>query len=240
MATWTRALYFPSDNVDVHMGRHNFLCVDCHQTEEHNISGRAISVSTDNENRLFCTDCHSAELHEDERINAHTDTVACQTCHIPQGATREATKMHWDWSTAGQDIEEDPHEYLRIKGSFVYEENFTPEYAWFNGTADRYILGDVIDPTQVTPINEPLGDINDPNSLIWPFKIHRANQIYDSVYNYLIQPKTVGEGGYWTEFDWDKAARLGSEAVGHGLFRLLRLRRHGNVLENDAHGRAVR
>ena len=59
-----------------------------------------------------------------------------------------------------------------------------------------------------------VGDISDPKAKIWPFKIHRANQIYDPVNNYLLQPKTVGEGGYWTAFDWDLAARLGSEAVG--------------------------
>jgi hypothetical protein len=122
--------------------------------------------------------------------------------------------MYWDWSTAGQDIPEDPHEYLKIKGSFVYESNFMPEYTWFNGHADRYILGDVIDPDQTTSLNMPLGDVTDPEAKIWPFKIHRATQIYDSGYNYLIQPKTVGEGGYWTEFDWDLAARLGSEAAG--------------------------
>jgi hypothetical protein len=122
--------------------------------------------------------------------------------------------MNWDWSTAGQDIPEDPHEYLKIKGSFVYEQNFMPEYAWFNGQADRYILGDIIDPTESTVLNMPKGDITDPEAKIWPFKIHRAKQIYDSGYNYLLQPKTVGEGGYWTEFDWDLAAQLGSEAAG--------------------------
>jgi hypothetical protein len=122
--------------------------------------------------------------------------------------------MEWDWSTAGQDREEDPHEYLKIKGSFVYEANFMPEYDWYNGTITRYLLGDPIDPTQTTILNEPQGSVNDPNAKIWPFKIHRARQIYDAVYNYLLQPKTVGEDGYWEDFDWDQAARLGSEAVG--------------------------
>jgi hypothetical protein len=89
-----------------------------------------------------------------------------------------------------------------------------PEYHWSNGNADRYILGDVIDPNRSTTLNKPKGDITDPDAKIWPFKIHRANQIYDTEYNYLLQPKTVGEGGYWTEFDWDLAARLGSEAAG--------------------------
>jgi octaheme c-type cytochrome (tetrathionate reductase family) len=207
-------LYFPTETIDVHMGRHDFQCTDCHQTDNHNIRGQSISVSVDSENQVACTDCHAASLHEDDRINAHVDNVACQTCHIPEGAVRDATKMHWDWSTAGQDLPEDPHAYLKIKGSFIYERGFMPAYLWYNGTADRYLLGDKIDPAQSTPINLPLGDIADANAKIWPFKIHRANQIYDALYNTLIQPKTVGEGGYWTDFDWDQAARLGSEATG--------------------------
>ncbi len=208
------SLFFPTESVDVHMGRLDFQCVDCHQTENHQIKGHSISVSATDDNVLACTDCHEGVIHEDGRINAHLDSVACQTCHVPQGAIRDATKMDWDWSTAGQDIPEDPHVYLKIKGSFVYEKNFTPDYAWFNGQADRYLLGDVIDPTQVTVLNQPLGSITDPTAKIWPFKIHTARQIYDAQYNYIIQPKTVGEGGYWTEFDWDLAAKLGMEAVG--------------------------
>ena len=54
--------------------------------------------------------------------------------------------MYWDWSTAGSDeIEESLHTYLKIKGSFVYEDNFTPVYRWYNGgVAERYLLGDLI------------------------------------------------------------------------------------------------
>ena len=208
------SLFFPSEDVDVHMGRYDFQCVDCHQSEDHQTNGYSISVSVDHEKEIECTNCHSESVHGDERIGAHLDSVACQTCHVPEGAVRDATKMNWDWSTAGQDIPEDPHEYLKIKGSFVYESNFIPEYAWFNGHADRYILGDVIDPSQVTSLNVPLGDVTDPEAKIWPFKIHRGTQIYDSGFNYLLQPKTVGEGGYWTAFDWDLAAQLGSEAAG--------------------------
>jgi octaheme c-type cytochrome (tetrathionate reductase family) len=208
------SLNYPSETIDVHMGRHDFLCVDCHQTTNHEVTGHMISVSNETSKNLACTDCHANEIHDDERINNHVATVACQTCHIPEGAVRDATKMNWDWSAAGQDIPEDPHEYLKIKGSFVYEDNFVPEYYWFNGSADRYLLGDPIDPSNVTVLNTPQGDIRDPEAKIWPFKVHRATQIYDSQYDYLLQPKTVGEGGYWTEFDWDQAARLGSEAVG--------------------------
>jgi hypothetical protein len=60
----------------------------------------------------------------------------------------------------------------------------------------------------------PQGDIDDLEAKIWPFKIHSARQPYDPNYNHLLQPKTVGEGGYWTEFDWDLASQLGAEAAG--------------------------
>lgn len=208
------SLFYPNEQIDVHMGRHDFQCIDCHGGEDHQIKGHLISVSADDSNELSCTECHSESLHADERITDHVDTVACQSCHVPEGAVRDATKMHWDWSTAGQDLPEDDHSYLKIKGSFVYERDFIPEYTWFNGNADRYLLGDPIDPTTTTVLNQPLGDIDDPGARIYPFKVHRAKQIYDAVYDYLLQPKTVGEGGYWSEFDWDLAARLGSEAVG--------------------------
>jgi octaheme c-type cytochrome (tetrathionate reductase family) len=209
-------LYFPPSNVDVHMGEHDFLCTDCHQAEDHNIMGRSISVSLDNANQIYCTDCHSENLHEDQRINSHVNTVACQTCHIPNAATRDATKMFWDWSTAGSDeIEESLHTYLKIKGSFVYEGNFTPEYHWYNGeVSERYIFGDTINPEEITPINLPAGAITDSDAKIFPFKVHRAKQPYDTVNDILLQPKTYGEGGFWTEFDWDLALELGSEVVG--------------------------
>ncbi|MEZ4581356.1 MAG: hypothetical protein R3A10_06865 [Caldilineaceae bacterium] len=93
------------------------------------------------------------------------------------------------------------------------ETDIEPEYTWYNGTADRYLLGDTIDPTTVTSLNTPNGSIDDPTARIFPFKIHVAKQIYDSEYDYLLQPKTVGEGGFWTEFDWDLAAELGAEAT---------------------------
>jgi len=209
------SLYYPDPDVDVHMGRYHFVCVDCHRTQDHEIGGRSISVSVDNANQIACTDCHKPDLHEDQRLNAHTTTVACQTCHIPEVAVRQATKTHWDWSTAGDDsIEEDPHHYLKIKGSFLYQKNLKPEYRWYNGLASRYLLGDRIDADGDTPLNAPRGDIRDPNARIWPFKIHVAKQPYDTVNQYLLQPVTSGARGFRKEFDWDQALRLGGEVTG--------------------------
>ena len=209
------SLYYPTEGTDVHMGRYNFQCVDCHQTRNHVIGGRSTSVSLDNENQIACTDCHNPKLHTDDRINAHTDTVACQTCHVPEIAVEQATKTHWDWSKAGDpEREEDTHHYLKIKGEFIYEKNLRPEYHWSNGLAYRYLVGDPINTGSTTAINEPRGDIRDPDAKIWPFKIHRAKQPYDTEYNYLLLPVTSGQGGFWNEFDWDRAFRLGVETSG--------------------------
>ncbi len=209
------SLDYPTEDVDIHMSRHQFLCVDCHKTEHHDISGKSISVSVDHNGGIGCTDCHREPPHKDERINDHLDTVACQTCHIPTYASKVPTKMDWDWSKAGDDARPDNvHEYLKIKGEFVYEQSVEPEYAWFNLTSNRYILGDPMDPEGVTAMNEPRGDIDDPTAKIWPFKVHRGKQPYDAVHNYFVSPVTAGEGGYWREFDWDKAMRLGAELGG--------------------------
>ena len=44
--------------------------------------------------------------------------------------------------------------------------------------------------------------------------MHRGKQIYDKQLLHLLTPQTAGPGGYWSEFDWDKACRLGSQATG--------------------------
>jgi octaheme c-type cytochrome (tetrathionate reductase family) len=215
------SLYFPQDTQDVHMGELDFVCTDCHQTSDHAIKGRLLAdnYTINPEEQVACTDCHQGVIHQDERINNHTTSVACQTCHIPEMAVKNPTKLTWDWSTAGQDQPEDHYTYLKIKGNFTYEENVEPAYQWFNGdNTYRYLLGDKIDPAQPTLINHPAGDINDPNAKIFPFKIHVAKQPYDTVFNYLLQPRTGGGGdgggGFWETFDWPSALELGAQDTG--------------------------
>lgn len=202
----------PTENIDVHMGKHHLLCIDCHKTQQHDIKGKAYSVSVNHENGINCTDCHEELTHRDRRIDTHLTSLACQTCHIPTYARKAPTKMDWDWSKAGDlSRQEDPHHYLKIKGEFIYDKNVVPGYAWFNLKSYRYILGDAINPGEPTFLNKPMGDITDKSARIWPFRIHRAKQPYDKLYNYLMPPVTAGEGGFWSEFNWDKALRLGAE-----------------------------
>jgi octaheme c-type cytochrome (tetrathionate reductase family) len=218
----------PSEWDDVHMGRHGFLCIDCHRTERHEIAGRAFSVSVEHANGLNCTDCHGGDRrsgrepggtapqgpHDDPRIDAHLSALACQTCHIPTYARKLPTKTYWDWSQAGDSTRaEDEHTYLRIKGEFIYDQDVRPEYHWFDLTMDRYLLGDPIDPSRETDINRPRGSGADPAARIWPFKVHRALQPYDAGNRTLAAPVTGGEGGYWHTFDWDAALRLGAQVT---------------------------
>ncbi len=210
-----QSLVNATEDLDAHMGKHDLLCIDCHRTKKHLIKGTAYSVSVDHTNGIGCTQCHPDAPHRDTRINSHLAAVACQTCHIPRYAKKNPTKTRWDWSKAGDaSRKDDIHTYLKIKGEFVYDRNIVPEYFWFNLTIDRYLFGDRIDPTKVTHLNPPRGSITDPSAKIWPFKVHLARQHYDKVHNYILQPTTSGEGGYWHEFNWDKALRLGSKEIG--------------------------
>ncbi|MBN2386773.1 MAG: tetrathionate reductase family octaheme c-type cytochrome [Anaerolineales bacterium] len=211
------SLYFPDQEVDVHMGGNDFLCTDCHVTQNHEILGRLVvdNVTIDPSEQVACATCHTGTVHTDERLTAHVQSVACQTCHIPTIALDEPTKTYWDWSTAGLDRPEEHFTYLRIKGTFIYEQNLMPTYLWFNGNLDyRYLLGDLIDFDGPTFINVPSGNIHDPTALIFPFKVHVANQPYDTQYGYLLAPITSGPNGYWTNFDWDNAFRLSEPITG--------------------------
>jgi len=207
------SLAHPFEEEDVHIGRHQFLCVDCHRAPDHQIQGRAFSVSVEDSHGVGCTDCHVKPEHRDERLNAHLRSIACQTCHIPSYAGKLPTKATWDWSKAGDPRRvDDQHHYLKIKGEFTYEQDALPEYRWFDGTVGRYLVGDKIDPTRSTVLNPPRGDIAEAGAKIWPFKIHRARQPYDAGNDYLFPPVTGGKGGYWTTFEWDSAFRLGAKA----------------------------
>jgi octaheme c-type cytochrome (tetrathionate reductase family) len=205
----------PAPGDDAHMGGWNFLCIDCHGAKKHNIKGRAFSVSVEDANGIGCVGCHGAPPHRDSRINLHLGSVACQTCHIPTYARKFPTVTFWDWSKAGDmDRPEEDHKYKRTKGEFVYQTNVIPEYAWFNMSMGRYLLGDGIDPSEVTDMNRPIGNVADKNSRIWPFKVQRSIQHYDKEFKHLLTPVTAGPGGYWSEFNWDKALRLGAAATG--------------------------
>lgn len=134
--------------------------------------------------------------------------------------------MSWKWSDAGklkdgepytEDNQDGDHTYMSIKGSFEWAKNVKPDYIWFNGTADHYVLGDTIKsiPVEMNTLN---GSHDDPHSKITPVKIHRGDQIYDTQTKMLIQPKLYapvkGQKAFWQDFDWAEASKAGMERVG--------------------------
>ncbi|MCE1190205.1 MAG: tetrathionate reductase family octaheme c-type cytochrome [Ignavibacteria bacterium] len=224
-----KSMFEPARDVDVHMASDgaNLQCVDCHTTKQHTISGKMYSLSSMNHNRAYCEDCHTARPHDDDVLNKHTLKVACQSCHINTYAKVNATKTNWDWATAGDlrngepyevDDKDGNHTYLSIKGSFTWGKNLKPDYIWFNGTAEHYLLGDKFsDTTKPLVLNTLNGSYNDRDSKIIPVKIHTARQPYDPVNQLLIQPKLFapekGQGAFWKDFNWQSAASTGMKEI---------------------------
>ncbi|MDH7516702.1 MAG: tetrathionate reductase family octaheme c-type cytochrome, partial [Bacteroidota bacterium] len=222
--------FYPDRGIDVHMDAKgvDLSCVDCHKTQQHNISGKLYTLSSMNRNRVTCEQCHGNVPHEKGVLNEHLLKVSCQACHIPTYAKGNPTKLTWDWSAAGRLRNGQPYEekdaegnvvYLSTKGVFTFGKDVKPEYAWFNGTASHVLMGDVVADTSVPLVLNPLhGSYADPESKIIPVKVNRARQPFDPVNRILIAPKLIGErkgdGAYWQDFDWVRAAELGMRHVG--------------------------
>jgi len=233
------SLMKPNKDLDVHMGvdGQNFDCVRCHTTRVHHIAGRIYStpaatdrrslIENDLTPKIMCESCHSRTPHKPGvKANDHTDKVACQSCHIPTFARVNPTKMWWDWSKAGLMKDGQPYKekddlgkpkYDTKKGEFHWAKNVTPEYFWFNGSINNLTAKDTIDPSGVVKISYPVGDKNDTNSRIFPFKVHRGRQPYDKANKNLLIPRLFGKegtGAYWAEYDWEKAAFSGMQYAG--------------------------
>jgi octaheme c-type cytochrome (tetrathionate reductase family) len=193
------------------------LCQDCHTTDRHQMAGKSLAVFATKGNRVYCTDCHDQDRHQSKTIANHTKKVACQTCHIPYYAKGQPTKLYWDWSVAGENrtAEKDAYGmpvYAKKKGAFVWGQHVQPAYYWYNGTTERYLKGDKIDPSQTVHLNKPLGNTDEDGARIYPFKVMQGKQIYDIHNQYLIIPQLFG--GYWKHFDWGKAAESGMKIAG--------------------------
>ena len=221
----------PTPDLDVHMSPEtlDFSCSTCHVAAAHQIPGRIYN----GEERVLCEDCHSDDQapHQDsdmvEVLSQHTEAVACQTCHIPAYARGQATKLTWDWSTAG-DRDENGKFIVRTddaghvvydgrKGSFTHGENVTPYYSWWNGNTYYLTAEDEIDSTQMVTINTFEGSPGD--GKIYPFKRFTGIQPYDADNNTMVVPHLFPSGpddtsAYWKGYDWDQAITAGMDYAG--------------------------
>jgi len=207
-------------DTDVHIGGKKFTCTSCHKTENHKITGAGHSEMAEGTNHIACTDCHDKgnETHKNKLYNKHLNSIACQTCHIPEIANEVPTMTYWDWSQAGKKEDERNAEgyivYSKQKGAYTLEKNVTPVYRWYNGSAEYYQIGDKVNPNEIVHLNKLNGDIRDAKAKLYPFKLMKGKQIFDSKNNYLILPHYTGEDGYWKTFDWNKSAEIGMKAAG--------------------------
>jgi octaheme c-type cytochrome (tetrathionate reductase family) len=232
------SLIKPSKTLDVHMGEDSkdFECVRCHTTIRHDVAGRIYMTPAYIERKslldddlglkIQCEACHSARPHKHgEKMNDHTDKVACQSCHIPEFAKVNPTKMLWDWSQAGRLKDGKPFKtigpygkpiYDSKKGVFRWAKNVVPEYRWWNGTMIHYTAQTKIDPSKTVPVSRPAGSMNDPRSRIMPFKIHHGKGPYDKVFNTMLIPHLFGkdESAFWSYFDWKKSLAAGMSYAG--------------------------
>jgi octaheme c-type cytochrome (tetrathionate reductase family) len=237
------SLASPDKELDVHMDALglNFACATCHLTEGHQVPGSRYAPSAQDRggahlrgkaytsNPTTCQSCHGQAPHSaNAKLNDHTDKVACQTCHIPRYARGGvATKMSWDWSTAGRMgpdgrplTKKDAKGrviYNAAKGDFVLGENVVPDYIWFNGKVKYTLFGDKVEKSdRPTLINRFEGSAGDGKSLIWPVKVMRGKQAYDPVNKTLavLHSSGLDDAAFLTNFNWEKAVAAGMATVG--------------------------
>jgi octaheme c-type cytochrome (tetrathionate reductase family) len=226
-------------------GGQGFTCATCHQSDGHKIAGSRIDMTAsdphgptirgavhEGRNAATCQSCHGDKPHKEglltlERLNNHTSKLACQACHVPEFARGGiATKMQWDWSTAGKLTAEgkpitkkDDHGHVIYdskKGDFKLGENVVPDYVWFNGKVTYTTQADTIDPTSVVKVNTFHGSPDEPNARIWPVKRFQGKQPYDVETRKLLVPHTAtpDDTAFWYNFDWSKALETGAQATG--------------------------
>ncbi|MDP2828180.1 MAG: tetrathionate reductase family octaheme c-type cytochrome [Sulfuricellaceae bacterium] len=237
----------PAKYLDVHMAKDglNFTCGTCHATTGHDVPGSRYAPTAsvtnpvahlrgkvDNSNPATCQSCHGNKPHETvkesakrARLDQHADKIACQTCHIPEFARGQATKMSWDWSTAGKMKDGKPYTskdsagknaYDSKKGDFTWEHDVIPTYTWFNGKVNYTLRETKLDPSKVVKINSFEGSAEDGKSKIWPMKVFTGKQPYDTGNNQLLVFHTYGkdDSSLWSNFNWDKAMDYGMKEIG--------------------------
>ncbi len=229
----------PSRELDVHMAVDgaNMTCADCHVAFEpgsnsHQMLGSRYSKRLPDSG--LCEDCHSPTPHwtSEDGIyyNAHTGRVGCQTCHVPHFARGgKATKMTWDWSTAGikntnganMQIKDESGNviYDTMKGTFTWASNVVPDYVWFNGDVLWTELSDTFDPTQMLSLHHLEGAVGQGRARILPVKRFTGVQPYDMASNSLVIPHLFplnanDTNAYWKGYNWTNAIHAGMAAVG--------------------------
>ncbi|MEB3779541.1 MAG: hypothetical protein GSR85_04845 [Desulfurococcales archaeon] len=224
------------ESFDIHMAK-GLSCIDCHPGDDHGFPAKAADSWSREEGISFtCEDCHTSEPHGGVKgafINTFHDKVACQTCHIPYIAHGDYPTALWrDWSAATFHPEMNRWKFsipdldTKATDKWYLAGNVTPVYAWYNGKREVYVFPEKVEPIknsefELTPVNgeslgavyyvKPVGSKDDPDSRIYPFKLHRAIVPY-SIANKTLVP--IKAGIAFTTGNVTLATLKGAEATG--------------------------
>lgn len=208
-----------SKSYDVHMGTdgQDFVCQDCHKTENHRMAGRGSDMrALDSSFKLSCEACHTQIPHRSYNanyadLNRHTDKVDCTVCHIPSFAKSVPTDMHRNWGAMEADTGKQLYDPEITKAS-----NVMPVYAWFNGFSHFYRFKDPVslDERGVQKMSWPDGgfvDSGGKHSKLYAFKLHSASQPMENATKQLlpVKNKIAFETG-----NVEEAIRQGAVAAG--------------------------
>ncbi len=216
-------------------GGSNLSCEACHTQRPHTVDkerGYDPAKATfenvkldEHTDRVACQTCHVPHMSPNKATKMWWDWSAA-------GKKNSAGKPLVE--KADVDGESVPI-YHGLKGSFIWAKGAPPEYYWYDGHEEQMYIGDSFDVSQpgaattvsgsfdkldmskpVVPINALTGSYGDPKSRIWPFKVHRGIQGYDTVENKLLVPKLFGpkgSGAFWKDFTWAAAFDAGMKYI---------------------------
>ncbi|MEI7902021.1 MAG: Ni/Fe-hydrogenase cytochrome b subunit [bacterium] len=211
----------PTAELDVHMGMADMRCQDCHRVSKHQVAGLSFAAPVV-EGRTACEDCHGSTPHGitgvlSRHLDDHVRTVSCEACHIPLFAREYPTLMATDFTQAGKDqaVVNDAYDmpgYEKKFGALTWGKNVVPAYRWFDGTRETRMVGDKIQTSGTVSLTAPLGERQNPQARIYPFKVHQAMLPYDAEKKTLVAPQLWD--GYWKDYDWTNAVAAGMKEMG--------------------------
>jgi octaheme c-type cytochrome (tetrathionate reductase family) len=236
----------------------NFLaCEACHGEAPH----KRIDKLNDHTDVVSCQACHIPTLARRKPTKMWWDWS--------KAGRKEGPPVENYDVTSGAHPDEVPalsaQNYNKKKGAFIWAMDAVPEYRWFTGEVEHTFLGDAIDdqtPAKdraekdwvakgaydeldmskpVVTINPLKQNLDDPKLRIWPFKVHRGIQPYDTkskqlaVVNLFPWPKTDSDA-YWKKYDWNAAIQSGMDYVGQEYSGEYDFIPDRNVLAVGTHG----